>query len=209
METNTGRGETTPDRSYDYANRTGCMPISWEYFHALCKGLALAVAPFAPQLILPIGRGGYYPGTLLAHMLQAEVYPVRLSRRVNDVVTHATPQWLFEPPAAVQGQRVLIVDEICSSGETLLMVQQRVQELGAGATRSAVLYAHQRAAGVPDYIGLISDDLLLNPWDREIVRDGQFVLHPEYVEALSQQGITPAASLCIDAPTLPPVKSRA
>jgi hypoxanthine phosphoribosyltransferase len=194
-------------QSYDYSNRTGVTPVSWEYFHGLCKGLALAVSPFAPQLILPIGRGGYYPGTLLAHMLQVEVYPVRLSRRLNDVVVHASPQWLLEPPHCVQGQRVLIVDEICASGETLLLVKQKVQDLSATAMRSAVLYAHHGGASVPDYIGLVSDDLLLNPWDREVLRDGQFQFHPEYVDALAQQGLAPEPSMRVNAPISLPVKA--
>jgi hypoxanthine phosphoribosyltransferase len=193
--------------SYDYSNRTGIVPVSWNYFHSLCKGLALAVSAFTPQIILPIGRGGYYPGTLLAHLLQVEVYPVRLSRRVNDIVVHASPQWLLEPPQSVQGLRVLIVDEICSSGETIQRVKAKVLSLGAAAAKSAVLYAHRRGASIPDYIGLIGDDLFLNPWDREILRDGQFQFHPEYVEALAQQGQAAESSLLVDAPVVLPVKS--
>ncbi len=185
--------------SYDYSTRAGVRPVSWNDFHGICKALALAVARFAPEIILPVGRGGYYPGTLLAHMLQAEVYPVRVSRRVNDVVQHTSPQWLQEPPAAVAGRRVLIVDEICSAGETLTVVRQKVEGLGAAETRSAVLYAHSWGAGVPDYVGLVSDELLINPWDREIVRDGAFVFHPEYAEALAQQGLAPDTSLRIAA----------
>ena len=76
---------------YDYTARQGIRPISWEDFHGICKALALAAAGFQPQIILPAGRGGYYGGTLLAHMLQAEIYPVRLSRRVNDVVKVSQP----------------------------------------------------------------------------------------------------------------------
>jgi hypothetical protein len=53
-----------------------------------------------------------------------------------------------------------------------------------------VLYAHTWGAHIPDYIGLISDALLLNPWDREILHDDVFQFHPEYREALMQQGIT-------------------
>jgi hypothetical protein len=52
---------------------------------------------------------------------------------------------------------------------------------------------------VPDYIGLISDALLLNPWDREVLRDGAFQFHPEYVAALAHQGVEPDASLLIEA----------
>ncbi len=115
--------------SYDYANRTGILAISWIDFHGLCKGLAQAIAPFRPEMTLPIGRGGTYPGALIAHLLQVEVYPIRLSRRESDVVTRPTPAWLVEPPAAVRGCRVLIVDEISSSGETLRLARERVEAL--------------------------------------------------------------------------------
>ncbi len=198
---------TTPS-PYDYSTRKGIRPISWEDLHGLCKALALAVAPFAPEIILPVGRGGYYPGALLSHMLQVEVYPVRLSRRVNDMVRYETPQWLQEPPAAVQGRRVLIVDEISSTGETLRLVREKALALGAAEARSAVLYAHTWGVDEPDYIGLVSDELLLNPWDREIVREGEFVFHPEYVGALAEQGLTPDASLLIPATLFQTAKGR-
>jgi uncharacterized protein len=191
---------------YDYSTRKGIRPISWEDFHGLCKALAKAIAPFQPQIILPIGRGGYYPGTLLSHMLQVEIYPVRVSRRVNDVVTYENPRWLVEPPPLVQGQRILIVDEICGVGETIGMVKQKTVSLGAVEVRSAVMYAHSWGVHVPDYIGLISDELLLNPWDREVFRNGGFQFHPEYVEALALQGLGAPDELRIQATDFPLAK---
>jgi uncharacterized protein len=88
----------------------------------------------------------------------------------------------------VKDKRVLIVDEISSSGETLLVVKKQVEKLGAHSIRIAVVYAHTWGLNVPDYIGLISDALILNRWDREIFVDGAFQFHPEYVGALEQQG---------------------
>jgi hypoxanthine phosphoribosyltransferase len=186
--------------SYRYQNRKDVHPISWDDFHGICKGLAKAVSGYQPEIILAIGRGGFYPGTLIAHMLQVEIYPIRLSRRVNDIVRYESPLWLVEPPAIVKGNRVLIVDEICDSGETLLVVKDKVEAMGAKAVRSAVLYSHTWKSAVPDYIGLITDALILNPWDREILKNGNFLFHPEYAGALSQQGIEPDPTLFIDAP---------
>ena len=190
------------ENPYDYENRAGIHPISWRDFHGLCKGLAVAASRFQPEIILPIGRAGYYPGTLIAHMLQVELYPVRLSRRTKDVVTYQSPQWFVEPPTAIRGQRVLIVDEICSTGETINMVTDKVAALGAQAVKSAVLYAHTKGVSVPDYVGLISDALILNPWDREVFKDGAFVFHPEYVVALAQQGQQADRSLLMDIPEI-------
>ena len=191
---------------YDYTHRQGVHPISWEEFHGLCKGLVMAIAAYDPEIVLPVGRGGYYAGALIAHLLRAEVYPIRLSRRVRDVVTHRSPQWMLEPPKLVEGRRVLIVDEISSSGETINVVKEKVTSMGAAAVRSAVLYAHTRGVAVPDYIGIISDELILNPWDREIWQDGRFLFHPEYVQALKQQGWEADASLLIQAGIIKPAK---
>ena len=188
-----------PQNPYDYSTRKGILPISWEDFHGIYKALALAASRFQPEIILPIGRGGYYPGTLIAHLLQIEVYPVRLSRRVNDIVRYDSPQWLLEPPALVSDRHILIVDEICGIGETITMVKSKVEELGASAIKSAVLYAHTWGASIPDYIGLITDALLLNPWDREVLRDGAFQFHHEYITALEQLGQQPDPSLLIQA----------
>jgi hypoxanthine phosphoribosyltransferase len=198
-----------PENPYDYSTRNGVREISWNYFHGLVKALVVAVAPWRPEIILPVGRGGYYPGSLMAHMLQVEIYPVRLSRRERDVVVRDTPQWLVLPPAAATGHRVLVVDEISSTGKTLTIVRERLMAMGAGDIRSAVLYAHARGAGAPDYIGLITDELVLNPWDREIYHEDAFTFHPEYIEALKDQGIEAGQDLLIPAPLLLAQKSTA
>lgn len=174
---------------YDYENRQGTLPISWNDFHGICRALAKAAWSYQPDLILPIGRGGFYPGTLLSHLLRAEVYPIRVSRRVGDVVVHDEPQWIMRPPELVKDRRALVVDEISSTGETLEMVKAELYRMGAQEVRSAVLYAHSGGAEVPDYIGIISDALIMNPWDREICQGGEIIPHPEYVSALGQQGI--------------------
>ena len=189
---------------YSYEKRKGVLPISWEDYFGLCKGLALAISPYDPEIILGVARGGLYAATLLSHMLQAELYTIRITRRFKDQVVYDKPVWIVKPPSIVKDQRVLIVDEICGAGQTLIMIKEEVERLGAREIRSAVLYAHEQGKAIPDYIGIISDELILNPWDREIIREGQFVLHPEYVHALAQQGMMPDSSLLpgIDPPKL-------
>jgi hypoxanthine phosphoribosyltransferase len=54
---------------------------------------------------------------------------------------------LVEPPPLVKGQRVLVVDEICGSGETLTLVKEKAESLGAKEIRSAVMYAHTWGVG--------------------------------------------------------------
>lgn len=127
-----------PQNHYDYENRQGILPISWNDFHGLCRAIALKAFSFQPELILAVGRGGYYAGTLLSHVLHADLYPVRLSRRLKDVIMYSSPRWIVEPPATVNALRVLIVDEISSRGETLQIVKDKVQALGVAEVRCAV-----------------------------------------------------------------------
>lgn len=80
-------------------------PVGWEEFHGICKGLALAGERFGAEVVLAVGRGGYYAGALIGHLLRIDVYPVWLSRRVRDVVSYNEPRWIIEPPASIRGQR--------------------------------------------------------------------------------------------------------
>jgi hypoxanthine phosphoribosyltransferase len=193
---------------YDYAERRGVRQVSWEDFHGISRALAVAASAFGPDIVLPVIRGGLYPGMLLAHMLRTEVFPIRLSRRTRDEVTDERPRWLVEPPAAVAGRRVLIVDEISDTGETLALAREKAEALGATAVRCAVLYAHPWGSAAADYIGLVTDALILNPWDREIVEGGAVRVHPEYEAALRRQGLPAGPETLIQAPLVTLAKSR-
>ena len=174
---------------YNYSDRNGVVPISWDVFHGICKALAAAVQRFEPQIILPILRGGLYPGGLISHILRVDLHPIRLSRRDVDEVTFTSPRWILEPPGCVAGKRVLIVDEICDTGETIDVARRRVGAMGAEEVRAAVLYSHSWGSDAAEYVGIESDGLILNPWDREVCLDGRFRLHPEYEAALRAQGL--------------------
>jgi hypothetical protein len=139
-------------------------------------------------------------------MLQREFFPIRLTRRVNDLKLLEHPVWLIKPPVSIHRLRVLVVDEFSGTGETLQMAREEVLKLGASQARSAVLYSQPAGSAIPDYIGLITDDLILNPWDREILRYGEFILHPEQAYALQQQGVAPTPALEMNIQPVRPAK---
>lgn len=197
------------DQSYAYENRQGIYPVSWNEFFGLCKGLAQAIAPYEPDVILGIVRGGLYAATQISHFLRVELYPVKITRRYKDEVVYAVPRWIVKPPPEIiQGSKVLIVDEMSATGETLNLVRQEMHDMGAKAVQCATLYAHESGKDAVDYTGIITDQLVLNPWDREILKDGEFVFHPEYVSALELQQIAPDSSLLIDVQPVRPAKSQ-
>lgn len=176
-------------RSYNYAHRQGVREISWEEFAALAAKLAEQLEPAAIEIVIGIARAGLFPATAVACNLRRELYPVRVTRRVNDEVTFKTPVWRVPVTQDVAGKVVAVVDEIADSGETLAMVADAVRAQGATRVVTACLVRHSWARPVPDACALVSDALIIFPWDRRVLLNGQWQPHPEIVTALQAQGI--------------------
>jgi len=58
-------------------------------------------------------------------MLRKEFYPIRLTRRENDIVQYKKPIWKVDMSDIVRNKNILIVDEICVTGETLILAVKR------------------------------------------------------------------------------------
>ena len=140
-------------------------------------------------MIVGIARAGLFPATAVACALRRELFPVRVTRRVNDVVTHQHPVWKVDVSPEVAGKVVAVVDEMADTGETLTLVAQRVTELGAARIITASLVAHSWAQPQPEVVALQTDALVIFPWDKQVYDGAHWQPHPELSEALRLQGI--------------------
>ena len=87
-------------KSYDYAHRKGIEEISWERFGELCRKSTELLANKKIDIAIGIARAGLFPATAVACALRRELYPVRVTRRVNDVVQYESPIWRVDVPDA-------------------------------------------------------------------------------------------------------------
>jgi hypoxanthine phosphoribosyltransferase len=174
-------------KSYSYENRDGVKPISWDEFYDICKSLALKVRKTKPDIVIGIARGGLYPAILISQFLQKEFYPIRLTRRFNDKIVRESPTWLVEPPQIVNGKKVLLVDDVADSGETLLIARYKILDMGAKQVVTATAFTHKTCPDKPNYTGLTTDELIINPWDNQIIKKGKFIQNPEYTQAITLQ----------------------
>jgi hypoxanthine phosphoribosyltransferase len=174
--------------SYDYAHRQGVREISWEEFAALSARLAEELAEAGVEAIVGIARAGLFPATAVACNLRREMYPARVTRRVNDKVVHKSPVWKVPVSPEVKGQVVAVVDEIADTGETLALVANSIRENGAVRVVTACLVSHTWASPAPDMSVLITDAFVIFPWDRLVLIEGEWQPHPEIVAALKAQG---------------------
>jgi hypoxanthine phosphoribosyltransferase len=174
-------------RSYDYANRDGVLQVTWEKFAEVSRALTEALEPRGVEVVIGVARGGLFPATAVACALRCEFFPVRLSRREADEVRHRHPVWGVPVPDVVEGRRVAVIDDVADTGETLEKVRREVSSRGAFSTLTAALVCHSWAEPTPDVSGLRSDALVLLPWNREVLVEGSWVIHPELEEALRLQ----------------------
>ena len=169
-----------------YSHRhSGVTEITWQRFGELCSELALKVSGYDPEVIIGIAKGGVLPAAVVASMLRREFYAIRLSRRHNDRLVRDEPAILVAVPDVVAGKRALLVDDISVTGKTLQMAAEQAEMLEARETRTASLFVHSDSYK-PDYFVLQTDALIINPWDHLVLKDGQFVVHPEYQEELEK-----------------------
>lgn len=162
------------------------LDLSWEMFGELCRALALKVArDFEPELVIGIARAGVIPGAVVASILRVDFHSMKISRKEGDEVVRERPAVLSAAPSQAAGKRVLVVDEIASSGETLRMALAAVRDMRPAEVRTATSFARTRGYK-PDYFALSTDATIIYPWDRKIFEDGELVVNPRYEGVLDE-----------------------
>jgi uncharacterized protein len=170
-------------RSPVVGGTSGTFELSWELFGELSRALAVRVSQdFAPDLVIGIATAGVLPAATIAAILQTEFNSMKVTRRGVEGRVSRRPEVLSPTPVEARGQRVLLVDELTTSGDTLRLALAAVREVGPREVRTATCFV--RPGGYrPDYHALETDALIVFPWDRQVIGDGELVTHPTYAQA--------------------------
>jgi hypoxanthine phosphoribosyltransferase len=164
----------------------GILELSWELFGELCRALALRVAhEYDPEVVVGIAAAGVIPGAVIAAMLQREFYAIKITRWDEEGGSRSPPQILSAAPPQLAGRRVLLVDEICDTGETLRLALAAIRDVDPAEVRTATSLIH--AGGYePDYHALATEGTVVFPWDREVLDEesGRLVVNPDYEDLL-------------------------
>jgi len=163
----------------------GVFEVEWPIFGELSRALALKVVrDYDPEIVVGIATAGVVPGAVIAAILDREFHSIIVSRRYHAESVRESPAVFGAVPTAVRGQRVLVVDETCDSGETMRLAVGAIVNAGAAEVRTAV--AFQTGPYEPDYHALATDSTIVLPWDREVLFEGELVPNPLYRETLGE-----------------------
>ena len=143
------------------------LVLTWDALDNLIAGLAGAVGR-GYDLVLAITRGGLVPAGMLAYRLDLrEILVAGVVFYLPDGGTHPEPVVLHFPDASLlAGRRVLVVDEVWETGETMTEVLGRVRAAG-GEPVSAVVHfkpGRSRVDGRPDHFAATVDGWVTYPY---------------------------------------------
>jgi hypoxanthine phosphoribosyltransferase len=147
-----------------------CYNLSWVAANRLARALALKIikSGYEPDIILGIARGGLVPARMVCDFLLQ-----------NDLLSITTQHWgiatnlgkariKFSLPqeADISGKRVLIVDDVADTGDSISIIVDYLQERNHLEVRTAVLHYKTCSATIPDYYGekLEEWNWIIYPW---------------------------------------------
>ncbi len=131
-----------------------CDIVTWNEFYDLARVLSrlIRASGWRPDLVVAIGRGGYVPGRVVCDFL---VHDLLTSMKVEHwgIAAQKRDQATVRFPLAteISGQKVLIVDDVTDTGDTLTTAKGYLESLGPAETRTAVLQHKISSAFKPDY----------------------------------------------------------
>ena len=143
---------------------------SWHQIYELLLNLASTVRKtgFEPEIIVGVSRGGWPPARVISDLLEnPNVASVAAEFYVGVAETKGKPVITQPVSVSVKGKRVLVVDDVADTGESLSLVQSHLEEQGATEVKTATIYYKPWSVTVPNYYEKETRSWIIFPWERK------------------------------------------
>ena len=141
---------------------------SYEEFKEDVNTLAKEIKPYAPDVILAVARGGMTLGHFLAEALE-----MRALYSINSVHYEETRKLdtinIFNIPDLSKAKRVVIVDDIIDSGETMIEIERVLHAKYPEVDfKIAAVFYKEKALLRPDFAAREATEWIEFFWDFKI-----------------------------------------
>ncbi|MGR9086479.1 MAG: phosphoribosyltransferase [Gammaproteobacteria bacterium] len=143
--------------------------IGWGEVYELCRKLVrqLREAEVRFDIIVAIARGGYIPGRIVSDMLG--VHDLAGFKVEHYQGIHKEKEALVKYPlnADIDGKNVLLLDDVCDSGDTFVVALEHIRRRGAAnEMRTAALHYKTVSRYIPDfYVETVQEwRWIIYPW---------------------------------------------
>ena len=151
------------------------ITLTWEKFYWQIVKLAEKVeeSGYKPDVIVGIARGGWVVARIMSDLLDnPNVASIRVEFYRSVAETKEKPIITQPVSADVRGKKVLLVDDVADTGESILCALKHLKERGAKEVKVAVVHKKPWSKVEPDYYVELVDAWIIYPHEyRETIRE--------------------------------------
>jgi hypoxanthine phosphoribosyltransferase len=141
---------------------------TWNQIYKMLLNLAEKIRKngFKPEVIVGVSRGGWPPARVLSDLLgNPNLANVKAEFYLGVAETKGEPSLTQPVSTTVSGKRVLVVDEIADTGESLKLVKAHLFERGATEVKIATIYYKPWSIITPYYYEKKTSNWVVFPWE--------------------------------------------
>ncbi|MCL7414618.1 MAG: phosphoribosyltransferase [ANME-2 cluster archaeon] len=139
---------------YTKKERFRCQLITWGEAAGMSRELARMVyaSRFEPDIIIAIGRGGYVPARVVSdYLLFRDLTTIKMEHWGVAATIDEQAHIRFGLSTDISNMRVLLVDDITDTGDTLQVALDYIKDLNPAKVCTAVLQHKTCSSFIPDF----------------------------------------------------------
>src|SRR5438309_10356292 len=127
----------------------------------------IRLSGYNPQVIVGVSRGGWPPARVMSDLLQNTNLANMKVEFYRDIgVRNKKPRITQPVTMEVVGKRVLVVDDVSDTGQSLRVVGDHLQRKPVKELRVCTIYMKSQSIYRPDYYSRTTRKWIIFPWER-------------------------------------------
>jgi uncharacterized protein len=141
----------------------------WDQIYDMLVDLALQIrrSRYHPEVIVGVSRGGWPPARIMSDLLQnSNLANVKVEFYKDIGITSDKPKITQPVTSIVKGRRVLVVDDVADTGQSLVAVVDHLRHKGAKQVKVSTIYVKPKSIFHPDFFAKKTEKWIIFPWER-------------------------------------------
>ena len=146
-----------------------CELVGWEEAADLSRTLAYKIrnSGYCPDIVIAIGRGGYVPARVVCdYMLHEKLTSIKIEHWGIAAEKKEKVTVVFPLSTDISDLKVLVIDDVTDTGETLEAAVDYINSLGPSEIRTGVLHHKDCSVYEPDFYAKYVEkwEWIVYPW---------------------------------------------
>ena len=146
-----------------------CWLPSWDELYGYIKEIAKKIKKdnYRPDIVIALSRGGFVPARVICDlMIIKDLVSIKVDHWGVTASKDGKAHLRYPIDVDLTGKKVLIVDDITDSGESMIVAKEFVQKLNPKEIKTAAIFNIKHSKFVPDYYGKEIDWIwVMWPWN--------------------------------------------